>query len=372
MSKNKEKTKINVYTKTSVNNVNEEIKKDIFVIDEKDNNNVNKADVKNEKEEVQITKVEEVVEEEVEEEVKINEEVKVKNEEVDINEEVTEKVNINSNNYDTLVLSGGSIRGIMLLGALQYATDNYLLNDIKTYIGTSIGSIIGYLLAIGYTPIEIMVYVFKNQIFDKIKYFNIVAAINGNGATSFSHIHEHLEKMTIEKIGRLITLKDLYTQFNKTLICTTYNLTKSKVEYLSYENFPDIPCLIALRMSSNLPLIFDHFKYMGSNYIDGAISNNFPIDIGDKYGKKILGVYITEHNKICHINDKSILEYIFKLMLIPVNQSVQHRVNIKSDNCYIIGIETDTNEFFNFNITSTEKLEMFSTGYTKSKKYFEI
>lgn len=322
------------------------------------NEEVNTNVIKSEK------KVEDKVDEKIEE--KVEDKVGEK-----IEDKVKKSIAIDSNNYDTLVLSGGSIRGIMLLGALQYAIDNYLLTDIKTYIGTSIGSIIGYLLAIGYTPIEMMVYVFKNQIFDKIKYFNIVAAINGTGATSFSHIHEHLEQMTIEKIGRLITLKDLYTQFGKTLICTTYNLTKSKVEYLSYKNYPDIPCLIALRMSSNLPLIFNHFKYLGSNYIDGAISNNFPIDIGENYGDKILGIYITENNSICHITDKSILEYIFKLMFIPVNQSVKHRVDIKSDKCFVIGIETDTTAFFNFNITSNEKLEMFSTGYAKAKNILE-
>jgi hypothetical protein len=30
-------------------------------------------------------------------------------------------------NYNTLVLSGGSVRGIAMLGALQYAYDNFLL-----------------------------------------------------------------------------------------------------------------------------------------------------------------------------------------------------------------------------------------------------
>ena len=44
--------------------------------------------------------------------------------------------------FDTLVLSGGSSKGILILGALQYAYDNFLLNKIYKYIGTSIGSII--------------------------------------------------------------------------------------------------------------------------------------------------------------------------------------------------------------------------------------
>ena len=69
-----------------------------------------------------------------------------------------ENIEINPVDFDTIVLSGGSIKGIVTLGALQYAKENYLLENIKTYIGTSSGAIISYLLAIGYNPIEMIVY----------------------------------------------------------------------------------------------------------------------------------------------------------------------------------------------------------------------
>ena len=64
-----------------------------------------------------------------------------------------------SENYDTLVLSGGSSKGLVILGALQYGYDNYLLNEIETYIGTSAGAITCFLLAIGYSPLEIISYI---------------------------------------------------------------------------------------------------------------------------------------------------------------------------------------------------------------------
>jgi predicted acylesterase/phospholipase RssA len=280
---------------------------------------------------------------------------------------------IKNNNYDTLVLSGGSINGIIFLGALQYCSDTFYLTDIVTYIGTSVGSMIGYLLAIGYTPIEIMVYIFINHVFDKIKQFDIVAAINGSGATSFSHIHEHLEKMTIEKIGKLITLKDLYIQFGKKLICTTYNLTKDKAEYLSYENYPDMPCLIAIRMSANLPLVFDRFKYLGSEYIDGAITDNFPISVAEEHGSKILGLYIKgkRSDVVKNKSETGILEYIHRLMHIPIKQSVEFRMSLASEKCSLLCIETKTKYFFEFNISAVERFEMFSDGYTEGKEFFE-
>jgi predicted patatin/cPLA2 family phospholipase len=274
-----------------------------------------------------------------------------------------------SGDFDTLVLSGGSIHAIIMLGALQYAEDNYLLKKINTFIGTSAGAMCCYLLGIGYTPIEIMVYLCTKQVLEKMKHFNIVAMMNGSGGTSYVHIQEQLEKMTIEKIGRLITLKELYTLFNKKLVCCTYNLTKNCEEILSHETHPDMPCLIALRMSSNLPFIFDHFKYTGSFYTDGGISNNFPIDIGDQIGTKILGLVLHKFN-FDFKNKENTIEYIYQLMLIPVNQSILNKINKASEKCDIIKIETDKTPFFDFNLDTYTKLEMFSNGFVQMSEYW--
>ena len=66
-----------------------------------------------------------------------------------------EETKTNSSLYDTLVLSGSSIKGITFLGALQYLYDNSLLKNVKTFVGTSSGAMISFLLIIGYTPVEI-------------------------------------------------------------------------------------------------------------------------------------------------------------------------------------------------------------------------
>lgn len=276
-----------------------------------------------------------------------------------------------SGDFDTLVLSGGSIHAMIMLGSLQHATDNNLLHKITTYVGASAGAICGYLLAIGYSPTEIMVYLCTKQVLERMKHFNLVAMMNGGGATSFSYIHEQLERMTIEKIGRLITLNDLYIIFGKKLICTTHNMTTDKLEILSYETYPDMPCLIALRMSSNLPFIFEHFQYLGSYYIDGGISNNFPIDIAEQYGNKILGLVIYDVNMNFSKNSNNMIEYIYQIMSIPIKQSVTNNIDKASNKCYIVKIHPDDALFFNFNLDSHAKLEMFSNGYTQLKKHWE-
>jgi NTE family protein len=274
--------------------------------------------------------------------------------------------------FDTLVIAGGSSKGILTLGALQYAYDKNILKNINIFIGTSSGSIICFLLLIGYTPIEIIVYVCTHQLLEKLQHFNIVAMLNGNGATSFSSIYEQLEKMTIDKIGYLPTFKDLNEKFDKTLICVTYNLTDDKTEYISHETHPDLPCLIALRMSSNLPLIFENYKYGNKFYIDGGISDNFAIDIGDKKGNNVLGLLICgDTQSFNNEPDTNIIEYIYKLIFIPISQSTEYKITHTSDKCKIIKLDYSGLKFFNFNINAKEKLDIFSSGYEQIKKQFE-
>jgi predicted patatin/cPLA2 family phospholipase len=287
---------------------------------------------------------------------------------IDKGNDTDKKNNIPNYDFDTLVLSGGSSKGIMILGALQYAYDNFLLNKIDKYIGTSVGSIICFLLLIGYTPIEIMVYLCTHEILEKLQHFNIVAMINGNGALSYSGIYEQLEKMTIDKIGYLPTFKDIKEKYGKQLICATYNLTYNKTEYLSFENNPNLPCLIGIKMSSNLPLIFEKFKYNNNFYIDGGISDDFAIDIGDKMGDKILGIVITIDNNSFNSEGESILEYIYKLIFIPISQSMDSKINNASNNCKIIKLSYNKLKFFNFNVNSKEKLDIFSIGYENMKE----
>ena len=250
----------------------------------------------------------------------------------------------------------------MTLGALQHLYDEALHHEITTYVGTSSGAIVGYLLAIGYTPLEIMLEICTKRMIDKLQFFDIYGMINGAGACSFSVIQEQLEKMTISKIGTLHTLKDLYEKYKRVLVCTTYNMTKGKCEYLSHENYPNLPCLTALRMSSNLPLIFEPYKYEQSFYIDGAVSDNFPIDVGDEMGKKVLGILLSPAS---HNIDPAMpmVEYIYKLIFIPINDNTRRRLENISEKCKVVRIITQDVNFFKFNLTTPTMLNMFSFGY---------
>lgn len=271
--------------------------------------------------------------------------------------------------FDTLVLSGGSVQGIKILGALQYCIENRFIVKIENYIGTSIGAIIGYLLAIGYSPMDIIVYICTNQILEKLQSFNLVSMTQGNGATSFHTIQEQLEEMTIAKIGEFLTLEELKKRYGATLICTTYNVSKHSVEYLGPDTEPKMPCIVALRMSANLPLVFGNYKYRDSFYVDGGLGDNFPIHIGEKIGSKVLGITIQAYNESKEHNpDDNILEFIYELMLVPMAEATEYKIANCSEKCVILQLKRENIRVFDFDISSKQKLDMFTSGFQQAKR----
>ena len=274
--------------------------------------------------------------------------------------------------YDTLVLPGGGVKGLFILGGLQAAIDNGYISNVQTYIGTSVGSMICYLLAIGYTPVEILISIYTNRWLERMQYFNLVAMINGNGATNFSNINECLEKMTIDKIGRFLTLGKLKEIYGKTLICVSYNMTTCVTEYLGPENYPDLPCLTAIKMSSNLPLVFDRFKYMDNYYIDGGITDNFPILKGEELGTNVFGIFLQiEENSLRDDPDDGLISYFIRLMQIPIVHSTEKTIKSTTSKSLIIPINSGKlRNMLEFDLKSKVRLDMFSHGYQIVKDFF--
>jgi len=320
--------------------------------------------------------------------------------------------------YDTLVISGGALKGFAILGCLQCLVDQNKLSGVHKYIGTSIGAIIGYLLCIGYTPIEIMVYLAKSNLMERLAKFDVLQAMHNHGAVSFSIINEVLEKMTIEKIGRLITLGELRDRFGKTLICCTFNLSSQEQEFKTSDDHPEMPCLVALRMSSNLPVLFEPFLYEHSYYVDGCVISTFPIFRVDMDKDVPLGIRFrrsssssattttitsttplvaspttsttpptpTEKEKEessdpppppleekkkekVDYAGKSLMMFLYDIMVIP-SSFLQDLMNKEYyDKCHIIELDPDGMSSLNFNMNMNTRLEMFSSGYETAKNF---
>lgn len=270
--------------------------------------------------------------------------------------------------YNTVVMAGGGMKGFGLLGAMQYMIDNKLLDTIKYYSGTSIGAIICFFLAIGYTPIEMIVYIITNNVFDKKDHKGFESILNGEGLYDFSIYASHFKKMSMDKIGYIPTLKELHEKLNVVLFICTYNITKKKKEYLSVYTHPDMSCIDAITLSSSLPFIFNDCIYNGEYYIDGGFVDNCPffpiIDIEDASNVVIFNLESntdTEYEKI--------IDKIFMLLTIPINELQSLQLENITKKCKCIPVKIDSVNFYDFHINHSKKLEIFSIGYNSTKKF---
>jgi len=314
--------------------------------------------------------------------------------------------------YDTLVLSGGSVNGITILGALQYMWDHNKLKNIKKYYGTSVGSIISYLLIIGYEPTEILLNIISEKLIDHFKKINVIDIANGNGGFSWEPIDDFLLELTLTKCEQPMSFEDIYKRYNVSLICCTYNLSKQTVEILSYETHPTLLCTAAIRMSCNIPLLFPRYKYLGDYYIDGGVVDNFPIGSVDPKNI-VFGInlsikpnlinskeplndlldesnepsphnttsdqseaYLTEGCEEVCVNDGifSLQDYITSIFTTPIQYHIQNKIRSfnemsESPDSQLLTIST-LKIALNFNLTTNDQLEMFSHGYQYLQTYY--
>lgn len=277
----------------------------------------------------------------------------------------------NKTKKNILILSGGGIKGISILGAIKYLEDNNIIENIDTFIGTSIGGIICILLILGYRSTDIYKFseLFNMNEIMEININSIFTKFSINDDNIFNIIYDKL--LESKNIDPNITLIEFYKKTKKKIICSTVCLTTKKIEYISYENYPDLSLKLLYKMTSAIPLLLPPVNYNDKIYVDGGLIDNFPISIiDDSKLHNVIGIDLkSDYYKKIEINN--IINYFITIMQILSLRLVQNFNDEKYKNIiYTINIEL--NNPFNFNLTKEIKKELFYKGYNFMKKNFII
>lgn len=257
----------------------------------------------------------------------------------------------------TLVFSGGGIKGFAFLGALKLLFEQNILdlNLIDTFIGTSIGSIISFFLCINCSIKEIIKFILKfnfNKLEPEINYIDLFEKNGINNGKRLMLIFKHFLELKLKKND--ITFQELYELTNKKLIIIGTNYTLGREERFSIDNNPHMSVLTAIRISISVPIIFIPVLYNDNWYVDGALSNNFPIQGLDR--ETTMGFYIRNvtKNEITNITT-----FIMGCLSIVTDTISEKDIN---DFKYIIKIENCKQEFTNFNLSNEKKKILINLG----------
>lgn len=266
-----------------------------------------------------------------------------------------------------LVLGPGGAKGFIELGALNVLDQGDFLEDVVTVVGVSIGAIIGLLWTAGFTPTQIVGDAVDIPMFKDVcsTFTDISRKV---GISSNQPMKDLLSRRMLQKFGFVPTLQQLYTVTGKKFVGVTVNLDKGRVEYMSYENHPNLCCVDAVMMSMNIPLLFYQLVYQECTYVDGALGNPYPINIVDDGRTNVLGISILEQPKPAM---QSVPSYIFRVM--NVCQYQIKRINMErcSSLCKHLELECPFLDATGISFGSEEKAVLFLNGEHAATKFME-
>jgi len=274
--------------------------------------------------------------------------------------------------YDSLVISGGGAKGISAVGCLQYLEKNGLdIPKIKEFSGVSIGSLVCVLIACNFSFEEIYEKVLLSKTFFGVEMTVGYNSILENfGMANSDKIYENLDSLLKEKFGFSPTLNDIYQKYNKkvTIVCTS--ILKKKEKIFNYKS--KIKCSDAIKMSSNLPFLFQRIPYEGDYIIDGGVLNNFPYEYISKKCNKTLGIFLKENQDTPNtIKKKENLDYLMNILTIGIDKIVREKLkSITLKNFDIVYCESSVSTF-NPSLSENSISNIYHQGMMSAKKFLE-
>ena len=169
-------------------------------------------------------------------------------------------------------LGGGGVRGFAHLGAIKALFERSIRPDVISAV--SAGSIAGAYIAAGITPEDTFEKMKDDTFF---KYSKIRLPVRGLMSL------DGLE----EKLTRDIPYDDISELKTKLLVGAT-NLEEGRIEF-----FEEGPIHKLVKASSSIPVLFEPVIYNGTQYVDGGVISNFPVEPLLDQCEKIIAISIS-------------------------------------------------------------------------------
>ena len=250
------------------------------------------------------------------------------------------------NTIKNLVVAGGGAKNLFIIGLLQKIN----INDVSNYAGVSSGSIVIYLLSIGYTPFEIEQLAIELDLTSFMGEPSIENILLLKSITNLDNLKVVLQTLTNYKFKKdSITFQELYTKTNKIIHIGVTSLTNTNFTIFNYENYPNVNIIDAILASCSLPGIFPPYKINNSYYCDGGVLNNCPIDIFQNDIKNTIA-FMFEIPP--YSNNFNILQYISFAIGMPFKNRTKTLLSKYPDN--IIVFKDNKIPFVDFNLTKTK------------------
>ena len=275
----------------------------------------------------------------------------------------------------TCLFGGGAIRGAAYAGTAKAMED--LGIKPHTIAGSSVGSVIGGLLALGYTADEL------DDIFIKFNFemFRDVQISLGpkfalsKGELFLDWIRELIEQKFYgakykKGTHKAVTFKDI----KKDLIIITTDLSSFECKEFSRYETPDFEIATAIRISCSMPGLMRPIEYNNRTLVDGDLQKSWPMWKLSKHlapiDERILEFRLEGDFEG---NDKNMIEYLNSLYAFTTSMATKFIIDIygQKDMFDYIVVNTGETNIVDFNMPEDKRKELMKIGYDCTMNYFK-
>ena len=245
-----------------------------------------------------------------------------------------------------------------MLGAVACLKNHKVLDAVTTFVGVSVGSIVATVLAMKVDPsVAFDTHVLN---FKYVADIDITKLDKTFGLDSGKYLEEWIASIVPD-----LTFAEFRAHYGTTLVVVATNLNMHRPEYFSHVTSPGMSVRRALRMSCSIPLYFSAITYDGHLYVDGGVSNNFPVD----YAATVLGsrqIFGIKFTSSPHAADQP---WTLERFLGSLVESNVNRVHGGGSRATILELETSKVNPTHFKLSKNEKIVMFKNGYAQAQLF---
>lgn len=274
----------------------------------------------------------------------------------------------------TCLFGGGAIRGVAYCGTLK-AMEELGINP-NTVAGSSVGSVIAGLIAVGYNAEELKdIFMQVNfELFRDLQFAIGPQFALSKGEVFLDWLRELIEKKYYgEKYKKGSHKAVTFNDLDKNLVIITTDLSSFECKEFSKCETPDFEIATAIRISCSMPGLMKPYEYNNRVLVDGDLQKSSPM-------WKLSKTLQPKDERILEFrlegdfegNEKNTIEYInslYSYATIIATEFIMDIYNDKDKFDYIV-INTGDINIVDFNLAAEKRANLMEAGYQQTIDYF--
>ena len=274
-----------------------------------------------------------------------------------------------------ITLSGGGLKGVAHIGALEVLSERGLLKALREYVGISAGALVAFCLCLGTSLSELRMII---SLLD----FGLVRDLDPESILNFPETYgmdtgANLEKLLkailrARRIDPDITFQTLAEmRLGPNLRVIAMNLNTCYPQEFSVEKSPDTSVCLAVRASMSIPVYFAPVQdpITGHHLSDGGINFASPFKfLTDEERNHTLSIAFNYRHKP-KANITSLQEYLYQLYY-----SLDYDTTVSLDKEWapnILYINCKTVHIIQFELSQEDKIALMDSGRASAEEFLK-